>query len=114
MNERDQTYLEDMLLYGRDAISFLGDTDEAALAGDKKTRYALVRAVEIVGEAASKVSADGRAEQPGIDWRRIVGMRNNLVHGYRGIDLSLLVEVVRNRLPPLVEHLQSLLGDIEE
>ena len=111
MNERDQTYFEDMLSYGADAIAFLGAADAAGLAGDKRTRYALIRAVEIVGEAASKVSAEARAELPDLPWRRIIGMRNTLIHGYRGMDLELLVEVVRDHLPSPVSRIEQILGD---
>ena len=111
MNERDQTYFEDMLSYGAEAIAFLGAAGSVALAADKRTQYALIRAVEIVGEAASKVSASARAELPDLPWRRIIGMRNTLIHGYRGMDLDLLVEVVRDHLPSLVSRLEQILGD---
>ena len=111
MNERDQTYFEDMLSYGAEAIEFLGASDATHLVTDKRTQYALIRAVEIVGEAASKVSVEARTELPDLPWRRIVGMRNTLIHGYRGMDLDLLVEVVRDHLPNLVSQLERLLGD---
>jgi uncharacterized protein with HEPN domain len=111
MNERDQTYLEDMLSYGRDAIEFLGDGDAQDLATDKLKRYALIRAVEIVGEAASKVSNETRSDLPDIAWREIVGMRNTLIHGYRGLEPKLLVEAVRDYLPELVTRLHELLGE---
>ena len=114
MNERDQTYFEDMLSYGMDAIEFLGEADAADLAADKRTRYALSRAVEIVGEAASKVSEDGRAILADIPWRDIIGMRNTLINGYRGMDLDLLVEAVRDHLPSLVKRLEGLLKDAPE
>ena len=111
MNERDQTYFEDMLSYSVDAVAFLGAAEPADLAADKLTRYALIRAVEIVGEAASKVSPDARAELADLPWRRIIGMRNTLIHGYRGMNLDLLVEVVRDHLPSLVSRLEQILGD---
>ena len=111
MNERDQTYFEDMRSYGAEAIEFLGAGDSAGLSADKRTQYALIRAVEIVGEAASKVSAAARAELPDLPWRRIIGMRNTLIHGYRGMDLDLLIEVVRDHLPSLVSRLDQILGD---
>lgn len=111
MNERDQTYIEDMLSYGREAIEFLDAADAAELRADKLRQYALIRAVEIVGEAASKVSVEARAELPDLPWRRIVGMRNTLIHGYRGMEIDLVVEVVREHLPSLVSRLEHLLGD---
>lgn len=114
MNERDQTYFEDMLSYGMDALEFLGAADATGLAADKRTRYALIRAVEIVGEAASKVSATAKAALPDVPWRAIVGMRNTLIHGYRGLDLHLLVEAVRGHLPDLITRLERLLGEASQ
>ena len=111
MNEYDQTYFEDMLSYGHDAIEFLGDMDAEGLAANKRTRYALIRAVEIVGEAANKVSAAGKADLPDLPWHAIIGMRNTLIHGYRGVNLNLLVQVVRDSLPALVMRLEELLGE---
>lgn len=111
MNERDQTYFEDMLSYSADAIEFLGAANATDLEADKRTRYALIRAVEIVGEAASKVSPAAKAELPEVPWREIVGMRNTLIHGYRGLDLKLVVEAVKDHLPSLVARLSRLLGD---
>jgi len=111
MNERDQTYLEDMLSYGAEAIEFLGEADAAKLAAEKMIQYAVIRAVEVVGEAANKVSAETRAELSDLPWRRIIGMRNTLIHGYRGMDPELLIEVVREHLPSLVARLEQFLGD---
>ena len=111
MSDRDQSYLEDMLSYAQDAITLLGDADAAALAADKRTQYAVIRAVEVVGEAASKVSAVGRAKIPAVPWRQVVGMRNLLIHGYRGLDLGVMVETVRDHFPPLIEQLKTALGD---
>lgn len=114
MNDRDQSLLEDMLAYAADAIELLGDRDAAAMALDKRTHYAVIRAVEVVGEAASKVSADGRASLPAVPWRQAIGMRNMLIHGYASLDLGLIVETVRDHFPPLVEQLKRALGDLPE
>ena len=111
MNELDRTYFEDMLSYGRDAVEFLSDADATDLTTNKRSRYALMRAVEIVGEAASKVSAPARANLPDIAWRQIIGMRNTLIHGYRGLDLKIVIEAVRDYMPGLIVRLQRLLEE---
>ena len=85
--------------------------DAATLADDKRSGYAVVRAVEVVGEAASKVSPQGRASLPTAPWRQVVGMRNVLIHGYRGLELGLVVETVRDHFPSLIDHLMKALGD---
>ena len=111
MMDRDQSYLEDMLSYARDAIELLGDQDAVSLATDKRTRYAVIRAAEVVGEAAAKVSAKGRDGLPDIPWRQAIGMRNVLIHGYQGLEVRLIVETVREHFPLLVKQLKQALGE---
>ncbi len=110
MNERDVSALADMVSFASDAIEFLGEMDVAALQADKRTRYALIRAVELVGEAANPVSLDGRTELASLPWRETIGMRNVLIHGYDGINLEIVVNVVRDELPPLVAELTRVVG----
>ncbi|MFN3511798.1 MAG: DUF86 domain-containing protein [Phenylobacterium sp.] len=61
--------------------------------------------------AYAKVSPEGRARLPALPWRQIVGMRNVLIHGYRGLDAGLVVETVRDHFPPLIERLKKALGE---
>jgi len=64
--------------------------------------------LEIIGEAASKVSATGRASQPLIPWTDIVGMRNRLIHGYFDIDTDLVWNTLTEDLVPLLEQLEAI------
>jgi uncharacterized protein with HEPN domain len=111
MTGGDESYLEDMLSYALDAIELLADADAVALASDKMRRYAVTRAVEIVGEAATRVSAERRAALPDIPWRAAIGMRNILIHGYAGLDVAILANTVRGQFPTLVEDLRKALGE---
>lgn len=72
-------------------------------------RFALVRAVEIVGEAAAKVSVETRQLAPGIPWREAVGIRNRLIHAYFEVDLDVLWRTAQDDLPQLHQSLQALL-----
>jgi uncharacterized protein with HEPN domain len=72
--------------------------------------FALVRAVEVIGEAASKVSAAGRSELPDIRWVAIVGMRNRLVHAYADVDRDILWSTVLDELPRLRSRLGQALS----
>ena len=65
--------------------------------------------VEIVGEAASRLSPEDQARYPSIPWREIIGMRNRLVHGYDAIDLNVLWDTIRIDLPPLIDELKRSL-----
>jgi uncharacterized protein with HEPN domain len=71
--------------------------------------FAIVRAIEVIGEAASKVTAETRAASLDIPWASIVGMRNRLVHGYFDIDLDVVWKTVTEEIPPLYGLLKKLL-----
>lgn len=72
---------------------------------------ALVKAIEIIGEAGARVSIEGRDATPDVPWPEIVGMRNRLVHAYFDVDLDVVWTTVRHDLPPLVEALQAALEE---
>ncbi len=72
---------------------------------------ALVRRMEVIGEAARRVPDELRVRYPGIDWSRIVALRNVLIHEYDSVNLRLLREIIQNELPPLIEQLEGILGD---
>jgi uncharacterized protein with HEPN domain len=71
--------------------------------------FALVRAVELVGEAASKVTPETRQAHPDIPWRNIIGMRNRIVHDYLNVDYDIVWTVVTDNLPPLIKQLDAIL-----
>jgi uncharacterized protein with HEPN domain len=75
---------------------------------DAKTQDAVIRNVEIIGQAVKGVDQDTRALDPTIPWRRIAGMRDKLIHDYFGVDLSLVWDVVERELPGLRPRLVAL------
>jgi uncharacterized protein with HEPN domain len=111
IDDRDRSRLIDMLSYARDAIELLGESDAVALAASKLQRYAVTPAMEIVGEAASRVSQPGRAACPGISWSGAIGTRNRLIHHYRGLDLDVMISTVREDFPSLIEERERILGE---
>ena len=70
----------------------------------------LIKSIEIIGEAASKVSVEGRSECPGISWRGITAMRNRLIHVYFDVNLDIVWRTVTEELPPLIAELEKVLG----
>jgi len=76
-------------------------------------RVAVVRAIQLVGQAARNVSAETRAVCSGIPWRQMIGMRNVVVHDYADVDLGLVWKTVREDLPQLVERLPTILREYD-
>lgn len=107
--DKDEVRLRHMLDHAREAIAMARDHSEADLAGDRMLELALVRLVEIIGEAAARVSEGTRARHPQIPWPLIVGMRNRLIHGYDEVDLHVLWETVTADLPALLVELEQVL-----
>jgi uncharacterized protein with HEPN domain len=107
----DLVSLRDMLSHAREAVDLLGGSSREELAGDRVLQLALTRLVEIIGEAANRVSQLKQAHRPEIPWLQIIGMRNRLVHGYDVIDFDLLWDTITTDLPPLIEALQEIVED---
>jgi uncharacterized protein with HEPN domain len=108
MSPRDGVRLKHMIDAGEDALRFVSGRARADLDRDVMLRFALVHAVQIIGEAASKVSAEGRAELPDVPWPTIIGMRNRLVHAYFDINLDILWSTVQDVVPSLLERLRAI------
>lgn len=91
-----------MLEYAKQACSMAEGRKRSDLDTDLMLRYALTHLVEVIGEAARRVSMPTREKYPDIPWTEIVGMRNRLIHGYDAIDLDLLWDTLALDLPPLI------------
>jgi len=107
----DSVCIKDMLAHASEAMDLLSDRSREALCRDRVIQLALTRLVEIVGEAANRVSADGRRRHPEVPWPKIIGMRNRLIHGYDVIDYDLLYNTIRTDLPPLIQQLRAIVGE---
>jgi len=92
------------------AIRFVGGGKREDLAADEMRRFALLQAMEIVGEAASKRSPGVRQELADVSWPRITDMRNRLAHGYRHVNEDVLWTMAVDHLPGLVLRLQKVPG----
>ncbi|MCW5724921.1 MAG: DUF86 domain-containing protein [Maricaulaceae bacterium] len=112
MNPKTRLHLTDMLAFSRNARDFLGDLDAKALAADTEKLFAVSRAVELIGEAATRVTEADRKRLPDIPWGKAIGMRNRIIHGYHAIDPEILVVTIRDHLPPLIESLERAIKDM--
>ena len=107
--DRDFAYLWDMLDAARAAVEIAANISLEALAADRMRMLALERVLEIIGEAARRVSESYRDAHPTIPWRAIIGQRNIIAHEYGSIDHPRLIETVKRDLPALIATIEALL-----
>ena len=94
-------YLDDILEAIHQIRTYVTNQDEAAFAADRKTQDAVIRNLEIIGDAAGNLPPEIKQIAQEIDWRKITGLRNILVHECFGINLPIVWDVVQNKLGPL-------------
>jgi uncharacterized protein with HEPN domain len=112
MSERNTVLLlDDMLQSARKIKRYTQDLDYDSFVSDDKTIDAVVRNFEIIGEAANRIDPDFRDKNPEIEWKRIRGFRNRIVHDYFGIDLGIVWNIVETYLDELIEWLETLVDD---
>lgn len=111
--ERDAAHLWDMLDAAKQVVGFSVGLELEQLLADARTRLAIERALEIVGEAAKRVSAETVAQHPEIPWKGIIGFRNVLAHEYGAIDYQRLYAVIRDGVPALIVALETILASFE-
>lgn len=109
----DTTRLKHMRDAAQEAIAFLGEHDHKALGSNRQLLLAIVKDIEIMGEAARQISLDRRQQSPNLPWQDIIGMRNRLVHAYFEIDVEIVWVIVTQDLPELLAHLERLLATVE-
>ena len=109
MRKDDAVRFRHMLDAAREAVTFAEGRRRADVGSDRMLLHSLVRCIEIIGEAATQVSAHGRCQLEGIPWQDIVGMRNRLIHGYFDVDSDRVWYTVTDDLAPLIEQLEKAL-----
>ncbi|TAN42573.1 MAG: DUF86 domain-containing protein [Nitrospirae bacterium] len=112
MRKDDLIRMRHMLDAAEEAISFSKGNTRKSLTTDRKLVLAIVKSIEIIGEAATKVTAEGRALLPQLQWPSIIGMRNRLIHAYYEINLDILWKTVKKDLPPLILELQKMISEL--
>lgn len=102
----DGVRIQHMIDHAREAIDLASQRTRADLDRDRIFNLAMVRLLEIIGEAAARVTEVGRERYPRVQWPEIVGMRNRIVHGYDQINFDIVWTVITQDLPALLEALK--------
>ena len=109
MTQHDDTiWLRHMLAHAREAAALVHTATRDTLHTNRILSLALVRLLEIVGEAATRVSADLRARHPQIAWRPMISLRNRLIHGYDAVDLDILWQILHDDIPARITNLERV------
>ena len=113
MHRRDpRLYLDDILEAIHKIRDYTAGMDYTAFSKDTKTQDAVIRNLEIIGEAAGRLQEPVRVASPEIEWRKIVELRNILIHEYFGVSLPLVWDVIQSKLDPLESSCRVLLNQL--
>ncbi len=103
--------LEDMLQSAKRIKQYVNNYDYHLFISDNKTVDAVIRNFEIIGEAANRIDPDFRDNNPEIEWKRIRGFRNRIVHDYLGIDYEIVWSIIENYLDELIDWLETIIAN---
>lgn len=106
-----RVYLDDIIEAAGKTLTYTEGFDLVTFKTDSRTLDAVVRNLEIVGEAVKQLPDDLRSRHPEIDWKRIAGLRDILAHRYFGVDVDIVWDVVRNKLPLLKQVVRAMLSE---
>ncbi len=107
-----EDYLRDIIDSIDDLASFTKDLNFEAFTKDKKTSNAVIRSIEVIGEASKKIPPSIKNKHPPIPWKKMSGMRDKMVHEYFGVDLEIVWKTVREDIPPLKPLIQEVLDSL--
>ncbi|WP_410508112.1 DUF86 domain-containing protein [Methanosarcina hadiensis] len=106
-------YIEDILNAMIDIQDFIAEYSYEQFVNDRKTQYAVIRAIEIIGEASKNLPLEIKEKYRAVPWRDMATMRDRLIHGYFGIDPIILWDTVQEDVPPFIPVFKSILSEIE-
>ena len=114
MPKRDiKAFLYDILAYMDDIIEFTKDMDYKEFIDNKAVKYAVIRCLEVIGEAVKKIPKDIREKYPHIPFKELAGMRDKLIHQYFGVDYLTVWETAKYEIPDIKREFEKIIKDLE-
>ena len=110
--KKDKVYLRHILVAISDIEDFMRGVSKDDFFENREKQYAILRALEIIGEATKNLSDELKTKNPSVDWKNIAGMRDKLIHAYFGVNLPLVWETVKKDLPQLKLQAQKMLENV--
>ena len=107
--QRDREYLRDILEAAKIALNYVSGMNREDFLGDLQCQDAVIRRLEIIGEAARRISAKSQKKFSDLPWSDMIGMRNMMIHEYDGVDMYIIWETVNTDLPPLIDVIEGIL-----
>ncbi len=107
-------YIQDIIESMEKAQNFVVSISYEEFIEDEKTIFAVVRALEIIGEAVKNIPKDVRGNYPEIPWKEIAGMRDKMIHEYFGVNLKLVWNTIKKRIPEDKPLFEKILKELEE
>ncbi len=114
MKKEVKDYIEDIIFAMQNAINFVEGMRYDDFIKDIKTQYAVVRSLEIIGEAAKQIPASIKNKYPEIPWKQMAGMRDKLIHEYFGVNYQRVWETLKKDIPKLLPIFQKIFKDLNK
>jgi len=106
--QRDDAYLLDILDAAKLAATYVSTKSKETFLRDTQCQDAVIRRLEIIGEAARRISRETRARLPGLPWSALINMRNLMIHEYDHVDLAVVWDTIQNHLPAIIQSIAPL------
>ncbi len=111
MPRDSKVYLDDILEATRKITVYTSSLSKAEFLEDEKTLDAVVRNLEVIGEAVKKLPENLRAKHSAVEWKKIAGLRDILIHEYFGLDAEIVWDIVQNKVPALDREVRTMLNE---
>tara|TARA_Y100000034_G_C6534243_1_gene230285 strand:+ start:60 stop:407 length:348 start_codon:yes stop_codon:yes gene_type:complete len=114
MIKKESLFLKDILENIKDIEEFSEDLTQELLDKDKLRQKAIIKSLEIIGEAVKNISEKLKKDYPNVDWKEIAGTRDRITHAYFDVDLNIVWEIIKKYLPILKKQIKEILNDLEK